>query len=50
METHHIRHLPVLEDGTLIGVVSARDFTRLQLEELGVHEKATPSPPQAYAH
>jgi acetoin utilization protein AcuB len=26
MRTHHIRHLPVLEGGRLVGVVSARDL------------------------
>lgn len=34
METHHIRHVPVLEDFTLVGVVSVRDFIKLKLEEL----------------
>lgn len=52
MDQHHIRHLPVLEDGHLVGVVSARDFTRLQLQELEGTVAATPEPPAttAYAH
>ena len=52
MDQHHIRHLPVLEDGHLVGVVSARDFTRLQLQELEGKVAATPEPPAttAYAH
>ncbi|CAO3409413.1 CBS domain-containing protein [Azospirillum largimobile] len=52
MDQHHIRHLPVLEDGHLVGVVSARDFTRLQLQELEGTVAATPEPPPttAYAH
>ncbi len=48
MDHHHIRHLPVLDDGHLVGVISARDFTRLQLEELGVAEPAPA--PALYAH
>ncbi|HYG86911.1 MAG TPA: CBS domain-containing protein [Azospirillum sp.] len=39
MDRHHIRHLPVLDDGTLVGVVSARDFTRLQLDGFVSHER-----------
>ncbi|ALG73472.1 histidine kinase [Azospirillum thiophilum] len=50
MDQHHIRHLPVLEDGHLVGVVSARDFTRLQLRELEGAVAATAEPPAAYAH
>ncbi len=26
MKEHHLRHLPVMRDGTVIGVVSVRDF------------------------
>ncbi|MBP2298840.1 CBS domain-containing protein [Azospirillum picis] len=49
MADHHIRHLPVLEDGHLIGVVSARDFTQLQLQELeSVAQPSAETP--AYAH
>lgn len=39
MDRHHIRHLPVLDDGTLVGIVSARDFTRLQLDGFVAHER-----------
>jgi len=28
MNTHHIRHVPVIDDHTLIGVVSIRDISR----------------------
>jgi len=41
MQRHHIRHLPVLEDGRLVGIVSDRDI-RLVLPSpatsLAVHE------------
>jgi signal-transduction protein with cAMP-binding, CBS, and nucleotidyltransferase domain len=30
-----IRHLPVLEDGHVIGVVSARDLLQVRRRELG---------------
>lgn len=53
MEKHHIRHLPVLEDGHLVGVVSARDFTRLHLQELEGTVAPVAEPPPAttsYAH
>ncbi|MBP2314709.1 CBS domain-containing protein [Azospirillum soli] len=49
MVRHHIRHLPVLDDGTLVGVVSARDFTRLQLDELAPAERPREAEP-VYAH
>lgn len=44
MDRHHIRHLPVLDDGHLVGVLSARDFTRLQLQELSAAEPLPASP------
>ncbi|WP_434622486.1 CBS domain-containing protein [Azospirillum sp. B2RO_4] len=52
MDKHHIRHLPVLEDGHLVGVVSARDFTRLHLQELEgtVASVAEPPPATTFAH
>ncbi len=53
MDKHHIRHLPVLEDGHLVGVVSARDFTRLHLQELDGTVASVAEPPPAttgYAH
>jgi CBS domain-containing protein len=34
MERHYVRHLPVIDGTTLIGVVSIRDFIALRLEEL----------------
>ena len=30
MDRHHVRHLPVLDDHTLVGVVSIRDIIALQ--------------------
>lgn len=33
MLQHHIRHLPVVEDGMLIGIVSMRDVVATALEE-----------------
>lgn len=34
MDRHYVRHLPVIDGTTLIGVVSIRDFIALRLEEL----------------
>ncbi|ALG73468.1 histidine kinase [Azospirillum thiophilum] len=34
MDEHGIRHVPVLEGATLVGVVSVRDLIRRQLEEM----------------
>jgi CBS domain-containing protein len=34
MNKHHIRHLPVLQDGSLIGVVSIRDVLAAKAEAL----------------
>ena len=34
MVEHNIRHLPVLSDHVLVGVVSARDIIELQLKDL----------------
>lgn len=50
MERHHIRHLPVLDGATLVGVISARDLTKLQLAELTAHERHVPPETPAYAH
>ncbi len=50
MERHHIRHLPVLDDGTLIGVISTRDFTRMQLERNLPHDRPHDAAEPVYAH
>ncbi len=50
MERHHIRHLPVLDDGTLIGVISTRDFTRMQLERNLAHDRPHDAAEPVYAH
>ncbi|PWC33901.1 CBS domain-containing protein [Azospirillum sp. TSO35-2] len=52
MEQHHIRHLPVLEDGHLVGVISARDFTRLQLQQFDGQpvDAAAAAGSTSYAH
>lgn len=34
MERHHLRHLPVIDDQTLVGVVSVRDLIRTCLEAM----------------
>ncbi|CAO3430430.1 CBS domain-containing protein [Azospirillum doebereinerae] len=44
MDRHHIRHLPVLDDGHLVGVVSARDFTKLQLQEMSAADPLPAAP------
>ena len=33
MSRRHIRHLPVVENGTLIGIISQRDVMAIRLEE-----------------
>ena len=35
MNRHHIRHVPVFERGTVIGVISIRDLLALRSEALG---------------
>lgn len=50
MDEHHIRHLPVLDDGTLIGVVSARDLNRLQRNEFIALERPGEVATPTYAH
>jgi CBS domain-containing protein len=34
-----IRHLPVLVDGALVGIVSIRDVVQSRLDELEMHAK-----------
>ncbi|MCW2236899.1 CBS domain-containing protein [Azospirillum canadense] len=50
MDQHHIRHLPVLDGTTLVGVVSARDLTKLQLADLTAPARRAPPEAPAYAH
>lgn len=50
MARHHIRHLPVLDGSTLVGVISARDLTKLQLAEMTAHERHAPPETPIYAH
>ena len=40
MTDHRIRHLPVVEDGTLVGIVSIGDLVKYQLDELKTERKA----------
>lgn len=42
MNRHHIRHLPVLQDGALIGVVSIRDVLAMKAAE-GTARKSAPA-------
>ena len=50
MRDHRIRHLPVVEDGTLVGIVSQRDLHLLEsvaefpLDSVDVEEAMTPNP------
>lgn len=46
MEAHNIRHLPVLENGCPVGIVSKRDISILEcdLADLPVEEIMTPDP------
>ncbi len=39
MQDGNFRHLPVLEDGKPIGIVSRRDFLRFEIDELERQEK-----------
>ena len=40
MDQHHIRHIPVLDDSTLVGLISVRDFIGIRLSEIEEQEKA----------
>lgn len=46
MEAANIRHLPVLRDGCVIGIISKRDISVLEssLDELAVETIMTPDP------
>ena len=45
MRKNHIRHLPVLDGHTLVGVIGLRDFVDLKLEELTEQEAAAAPAP-----
>jgi CBS domain-containing protein len=47
MEDNHVRHVPVLDGFTLVGLVGVRDFIGIRLAELAEEEKA-PSPEHAH--
>jgi acetoin utilization protein AcuB len=55
MREHHIRHLPVLDAGRLVGVVTERDLHLIETlpggdpEEVMVEEAMTPNPFVVYA-
>ncbi len=34
MEQHHVRHLPVIDDGALVGMLSMRDIQSAWLDAL----------------
>ncbi len=34
MEQHHVRHLPVIDDGALVGILSMRDIHSAWLDAL----------------
>ena len=40
MQEHHIRHLPVVEDGTIVGLVTQRDVFKARMSStMGYGEK-----------
>ena len=43
LDSNVIHHLPVIEDGRLVGIVSATDFLKLHLldDKLAIHARAT---------
>ncbi|HEY9215411.1 MAG TPA: CBS domain-containing protein [Ancylobacter sp.] len=43
MDTHHVRHLPVLEDHQLVGVLSIRDVIAYDVRIAGEFAAARPS-------
>ena len=40
MEDKHIRHVPVLDGDTLVGLVGVRDFIGIRRAEIAAEEKA----------
>ncbi|EWY36738.1 histidine kinase [Skermanella stibiiresistens SB22] len=47
MRDHHIRHVPVLDGFTLVGLVGVRDFIGIRLAEMAEDDEALAP---AYAH
>jgi CBS domain-containing protein len=40
MSRHHFRHLPVVRDGQILGLLSIRDLLEFRLEALEEHDRA----------
>jgi CBS domain-containing protein len=43
MNQHHIRHLPVIDNYTLIGVISMRDISKAFDDELNAVARSVPA-------
>jgi CBS domain-containing protein len=43
MNKHHIRHVPVIDDYTLIGVVSIRDISKAFDDEVNALARSVPA-------